>query len=222
MPADNRDDASSLDQLFDSIIDGDINETRELAASALKAGIDAHTIIADCLVPAMEEVGDLFESGEYFVSEMLVSARAASEILKLVEPHLVKAGYKPKGVVVLGTVKGDMHDIGKNIVSMMLKGGGFQVFDLGTDVAPAKFVAAIHEHEPDIIGMSALLTTTMNSMPATIEALVESGLRDRVQVMVGGAPVTQPFADAIGADGYGATAAAAVRLANALLEKKNG
>jgi len=166
----------------------------------------------------MEEVGDLFESGEYFVSEMLVSARAAGEILTLAEPYLVKGGHKPTGVVVMGTVKGDMHDIGKNITRMMLKGNGFQVIDLGTDVGPAKFVKAIEEYKPDIIGMSALLTTTMNSMAETIKTLEQEGLRQNVAVMVGGAPVTQAFADTIGADGYAADAAAAVRLAGTLLK----
>ncbi len=233
MSSDKPNDELDLEEIIDLIIEGQIDDTREMADKALKAGVDAHKLITGYLVPAMEEVGAMFESGEYFVSEMLVSARAAGEILKLAEPYLVKGGYKPVGVVVMGTVRGDMHDIGKNIVCMMLKGNGFQVVDLGTDVGPAKFVKAIHEHNPDIIGMSALLTTTMNSMAVTIETLKEEGLmadtietlkeeglRDKVGVMVGGAPITQAFADAIGADGFASDAASAVRLASKLLEAK--
>jgi len=216
MSAENIDQESILDQIYDLIISGDINGTRDLSANALNSGIDAQVIINESLVMAMQEVGNLFESGEYFVSEMLVSARAAGEILKLAEPYLAKTEYKPAGVVVMGTVRGDMHDIGKNIVSMMLRGGGFQVIDLGTDVSPMKFVQAVQEHQPDIVGMSALLTTTMNSMSLTIKALEEARLREKVQVMVGGAPITQQFADAIGADAYGVNAATAVRLAKAL------
>jgi len=200
-----------MDKIYDLIVDGDIAGTRELAARLLQSGADAQRLINDQLIPAMEEVGDLFESGEYFVSEMLVSARAAREILTLAEPYLVRTGHRPAGVVLLGSVKGDMHDIGKNIVSIMLKGNGYRVVDLGTDVAPAQFVAATWEHRPDVVGLSALLTTTMNAMADTIRALEEAGLRDRVMVWVGGAPVTQAFADDIGADGYAGNAAAAVR-----------
>lgn len=211
-------DKLNLAELTDLIIEGQIDDTRELVDKALKAGVEAGHLITTYLVPAMEEVGNLFECGEYFVSEMLVSARAAGEILKIAEPYLSQAGYKPSGVVVMGTVSSDLHDIGKNIVCMMLKGSGFQVVDLGTDVGPAKFVKAIREHKPDIIGMSALLTTTMNSMAQTIKTLDQEGLRQSVAVMVGGAPVTQAFAAAIGADGYAAHAAAAVRLASTLLK----
>lgn len=210
-------DELNLDEIIDLIIEGDIKGTRALAAQALEAGVDAQALITGYLVPAMEEVGRLFESGEYFVSEMLVSARAAGGILELAEPHLANSEHKAAGVVVTGTVKGDMHDIGKNIVNMMLRGNGFQVVDLGTDVGPAKYVQAIQQYHPDIIGMSALLTTTMNAMGEIIKAVNAEGLRDRVKVIVGGAPITQAFADAIGADGYARDAAATVRLAHQLV-----
>jgi 5-methyltetrahydrofolate--homocysteine methyltransferase len=217
----NADDELELEKLKQFIIQGRLEETRQLADRALKAGVDARLLINSCLVPAMTEVGDLFESGEYFVPEMLIAARASGEILRLAEPYLALEGHEPAGVVVLGTVQGDLHDLGKNIVAMMLRGNGFRVVDLGTDVGPAKFIAAVREHHPDIIGMSALLTTTMRSVAATIEALAREGMRDRVRVMVGGAPLTDSFASAVGADGYAPNAAAAVRLAGALLAGSN-
>lgn len=210
-------DELELDQLVEFIVQGQVEETRQLADRALKAGVDARLLLNDHLIPAMTEVGELFESGEYFVPEMLIAARASGEILKLAEPYLAMGGHEPAGVVVLGTVQGDLHDLGKNIVGMMLKGNGFRVVDLGTDVGPAKFIAAIREHQPDIIGMSALLTTTMRSVATTIEALAKEGIRDQVKVMVGGAPLTDSFAEAVGADGYAANAAAAVRLAGTLV-----
>ncbi|HBY96104.1 MAG: corrinoid protein [Ardenticatenaceae bacterium] len=209
-----------LDEIPDLIIEGDIKGTRTLAAKALEAGVDAQVLITRYLVPAMEEVGRLFECGEYFVSEMLVSARAAGGILELAEPYLAQGEHKATGVVVTGTVKGDMHDIGKNIVNMMLRGSGFQVVDLGTDVGPAKYIQAIREHNPDIIGMSALLTTTMNVMGEIIQAVSNEGMRNQVKILVGGAPITQAFADAVGADGYAPDAAASVRLARRLIEEK--
>lgn len=210
-------DELELGQLVEFIVQGQVEETRQLADRALKAGVDARLLLNDHLIPAMTEVGELFESGEYFVPEMLIAARASGEILKLAEPYLAMGGHEPAGVVVLGTVQGDLHDLGKNIVGMMLKGNGFRVVDLGTDVGPAKFIAAIREHQPDIIGMSALLTTTMRSVATTIEALAKEGIRDQVKVMVGGAPLTDSFAEAVGADGYAANAAAAVRLAGTLV-----
>jgi len=210
-------DERELEKLMDLIVQGQIEETRQLADRALKAGVDARLLVNDHLVPAMTEVGELFESGEYFVPEMLIAARASGEILKLAEPYLAQGGHEPAGVVVLGTVQGDLHDLGKNIVGMMLRGNGFRVVDLGTDVGPAKFIAAIREHQPDIIGMSALLTTTMRSIGNTLEALAKEGIRNQVKVMVGGAPLTDTFAEAVGADGYAANAAAAVRLAGALM-----
>jgi len=217
----NADDDLELEKLRQFIIQGQIEETRQLADRALKSGVDARLLINRYLVPAMTEVGDLFESGEYFVPEMLIAARASGEILRLAEPYLAMEGHEPAGVVVLGTVQGDLHDLGKNIVGMMLKGNGFRVVDLGTDVGPAKFVAAVREHRPDIVGMSALLTTTMRSVTATIEALAREGVRDQVKVMVGGAPLTDSFAIAVSADGYAPNAAAAVRLAGTLLAGSN-
>jgi 5-methyltetrahydrofolate--homocysteine methyltransferase len=165
----------------------------------------------------MEEVGRLFEEGEKFVPEMLISARAMQAALGLLKPHLLQADIKTAGKVIVGTVAGDLHDIGKNLVAMMLEGSGFEVIDLGTDVSPQQFVDAVREHEPQVIGMSALLTTTMPSMGATIEALKEAGLREGVKVMIGGAPITQDFADKIGADGFAPDASSASRKAKALV-----
>jgi 5-methyltetrahydrofolate--homocysteine methyltransferase len=167
----------------------------------------------------MGEVGTLFEKGRYYVPELLTSARAAEAILELAEPILSKTDYAPRGTVVMGTVKGDLHDIGKNIVSMMLRGNGFKVVDLGTDVNPTEFIEAVEREEPDIVGMSALLTTTMKSMRITVELLEEAGLRDEVGVMVGGAPITESFAEEIRVDGFAPNAASAVRLAKSLMDK---
>ena len=184
--------------------------------AALAAGVAAETILKEGLIAAMGEVGRLFEENEYFVPEMLVSARAMQGGLALLKPHLAAGGSISAGKVVIGTVKGDLHDIGKNLVAMMLEGAGFEIVDLGTDVAPEKFVKAVSEHKPQAIAMSALLTTTMPSMGNTIKALQEAGLREQVKVMIGGAPVTDGFAKQIGADGYSADASSAVRLAKAL------
>jgi 5-methyltetrahydrofolate--homocysteine methyltransferase len=159
----------------------------------------------------MEEVGRLFEEGEKFVPEMLISARAMQTGMGILKPLLLQADIKTVGKVIVGTVAGDLHDIGKNLVAMMLEGSGFEVIDLGTDVSPQAFVDAVREHEPQAIGMSALLTTTMPSMGATIEALKEAGLREGVKVMIGGAPITQDFADKIGADGFAPDASSASR-----------
>ncbi len=184
--------------------------------AALAAGIAPETILKDGLIAAMGEVGRLFEENEYFVPEMLVSARAMQGGLALLKPHLAAGGATPAGKVVVGTVKGDLHDIGKNLVGMMLEGSGFEVIDLGTDVSPEKFVKAVTEHQPHAIAMSALLTTTMPSMSNTIKALQEAGVREQVKVMIGGAPVTDGFARQIGADGYSPDASSAVRLAKTL------
>ncbi|MCX7677393.1 MAG: corrinoid protein, partial [Alteraurantiacibacter sp.] len=191
-------------------------------AAALQAGIAAETILQRGLIDAMGEVGRLFEANEYFVPEMLVAARAMQSGLALLKPHLVDSGAVSAGRVVIGTVKGDLHDIGKNLVAMMLEGAGFEVIDLGTDVAPEKFVRAVQEHRPHIVGMSALLTTTMPSMASTIKALQEAGLRDHVKVMIGGAPVTDAFARQIGADGYSPDASSATRLAKSLVATSVG
>jgi 5-methyltetrahydrofolate--homocysteine methyltransferase len=180
--------------------------------------VPAEVILKDGLIKAMAEVGRLFEENEYFVPEMLVSARAMQSGLNLLKPLLAASGAEPAGRVVIGTVKGDLHDIGKNLVAMMLEGAGFEVIDLGTDVSPEKFVKAVVDNKASIIGMSALLTTTMPSMSNTIKALEEAGIRDQVKVMIGGAPVTDGFAKQVGADGYSPDASSAVRLAKSLTD----
>ncbi len=211
-----------LTPVFNAVLDGDAKATTAGVQAALDAGLPAETILKDGLIAAMTEVGRLFEENEYFVPEMLVAARAMQSGLALLKPHLAAGGTTPAGTVVVGTVKGDLHDIGKNLVAMMLEGNGFEVVDLGTDVTPEKFVNAVKQHHtnagegPLVIGMSALLTTTMPGMGDTIKALQEAGLRDEVKVMVGGAPVTEDFARRIGADGYSPDASAAVRLAKSL------
>ena len=206
-----------LKNIYDAILAGDNKATPEEVQNSLDAGKDASKILNEGMVPAMEEVGRLFEEGEYFVPEMLISARAMQAGLAVLQPHLVEEDVQPAGTVVVGTVKGDLHDIGKNLVCMMLEGGGFKIVDMGTDVSPEKFLAAIDEHNPDIIGMSALLTTTMPSMETTIDLLTEAGKRDGVKIMIGGAPVTQNYADQIGADGFAADASRAVALAKTLV-----
>jgi len=185
--------------------------------AALEAGVSAPDILHQAYIPAMTEVGRLFEAGEKFVPEMLIAARAMQKGLEILKPLLVEAGAKTLGKVVIGTVAGDLHDIGKNLVAMMLEGAGFQIIDLGTDVSPEQFVAAVRQHEPELMGMSALLTTTMASIGATIVALREAGVRDKVKVMVGGAPLPLDFADQVGADGFAADAGSASRIAKNLL-----
>jgi 5-methyltetrahydrofolate--homocysteine methyltransferase len=206
-----------LESIYQAVLDGDAGGAQAGVKAALGAGLTADAILKDGLIAAMGEVGRLFEENEYFVPEMLVSARAMQSGLSLLKPLLAESGAEPAGKIIMGTVKGDLHDIGKNLVSMMLEGAGFEVVDLGTDVAPDKFMKAVHEHQPQLIGMSALLTTTMPSMSGTIKALQEAGLRDKVKVMIGGAPVTDGYAKQIGADGYSPDASSAVRLAKSLL-----
>jgi 5-methyltetrahydrofolate--homocysteine methyltransferase len=208
---------SELEIVYNAVLEGDARGAQAGVNAALAAGIDPESILKEGLIAAMGEVGRLFEENEYFVPEMLVAARAMQGGLAILKPHLAAAGTISAGKVVVATVKGDLHDIGKNLVAMMLEGAGFEVIDLGTDVAPDKFVKAVAEHQPQVIGMSALLTTTMPSMRATIKALQEAGLRDQVKVMIGGAPVTDGFAKQIGADGYSPDASSAVRLAKALV-----
>lgn len=209
-----------LDRLRDAVIAGDATLSRELAQQALAAGHEALALINDYMTPAMDEVGRRFESSEYFVPELLLSARAMKAGLELIRPLLVAGDDQSAGSVVIGTVKGDLHDIGKNLVAALLEGAGFEVLDLGVNVAPESIVAAVQERHADIVALSALLTTTMPSMESTIVALEEAGLRDKVKVLVGGAPVTQRFSDSIGADGYGSTAVAAVNLARQSTAKK--
>lgn len=214
---------SQLENIYQAVLDGNAAATQTGVKAAIAEGISPDVILKDGLISAMGEVGRLFEENEYFVPEMLVSARAMQSGLGLLKPLLAEAGAAPAGKVVVGTVKGDLHDIGKNLVAMMLEGAGFEVVDLGTDVTPDKFVKAVTEHKPKtgegplVIGMSALLTTTMPSMTGTIKALQEAGLREQVKVMIGGAPVTDGFAKQIGADGYSPDASSAVRLARSLL-----
>jgi len=208
---------ATMNELYDGIINGDAQEAKEQVQSALDAGIDPSSILNDSMVKAMAEVGRLFEEGEYYVPEMLISARAMQSGLAVLKPLLVQADVKAVGKVVAGTVKGDLHDIGKNLLCMMLEGAGFEIQDLGTDVSPQKFVDAVRAGDVDIIALSALLTTTMPNMKATIQALQESGLRERVKVIIGGAPVTPDYANQIGADGYAPDASRAVALAKSLL-----
>ncbi|MBM4429094.1 MAG: cobalamin-binding protein [Chloroflexi bacterium] len=206
-------------ELHGAVIAGDADEVKRLTAQALQDGLNADYVLNGVLIPAMSEVGRLFEQHEFFVPEMLVSARAMKYGVEILRPHLVDAGLKPIGTVVIGTVAGDLHDIGKNLVIMMLEGTGFRVVDLGVDVATDRFVQAVQEQRPQVLGMSALLTTTMLTMAKVIEALQKAGLRDQVMVMVGGAPLTERFAREIGADLYAADASAAAREAKAAVER---
>jgi len=206
-----------LQAIYEKTIAGDAPAVEELVKRALAEGVLASKIISQYLIPAMAEVGDRFERQEFYVPEMLIAARAMQRGLTVLRPLLVEGEFQPVGQVVAGTVKGDLHDIGKNLVCMMLEGAGFVITDMGVDVSPEKFVAAVREHEPSIVAMSALLTTTMPGMQATIGALIDAGLRAQVKVMVGGAPVTEAYAAQIGADGYAPDAGAAVRKAKQLL-----
>jgi len=203
--------------LYGAVIAGDAEEVRRLTSQALEGGAPADGILNEVLIPAMAEVGRLFEQHEFFVPEMLVAARAMKYGVEILRPQLVDAGLKPVGTVVIGTVAGDLHDIGKNLVIMMLEGTGFRVIDLGVDVPTERFIRAVGEHSPQILAMSALLTTTMLGMKGVIEALRKAGLRERVVVMVGGAPLTERFAREIGADAYAADASAAARKAKAVV-----
>ncbi|MCX6924771.1 MAG: corrinoid protein, partial [Verrucomicrobia bacterium] len=197
----------------DSVVSGDAKTTQALTQQALADGVDPLKLVNDYMVPAMDEVGRRFEANEYFVPELLISARAMKAALELIRPILTARGDKPVGRVAIGTVKGDLHDIGKNLVGSLLEGGGFEVIDLGVNVTPEKFIATINEKQANIIAMSALLTTTMPSMKTTIDALKQAGVRDKVKVLIGGAPITQKYADEIGADGYSENAVGAVALA---------
>ncbi len=207
---------STLDDLFDAVLDGDMGAVPRLVQCALDEGVPAAEILEEGLIAAMDEVGCLFEEGEYFVPEMLIGARAMKAGLAVLKPHLMDSGVKAAGKVVLGTVAGDMHDIGKNLVAMMLEGAGFEIVDLGTDVDPERFVAAVREGT-DLLGLSALLTTTLPNLTETLKALEAAGIRNTVKVMVGGAPVTADYARKIGADGYAPDASQAVALAKSLM-----
>jgi len=202
-----------LNLIKTAVIDGDGDTARELTSKAIRAGADHSVVLQDALFSAMDIVGQRMQEGEFYLPEVILSAHAMKEAAAILKPLIAKSSAKPKGRVVLGTVKGDLHDIGKNLVVMFLEGAGFQVIDLGTDVSEDEFSKAVREHEPDILGMSALLTTTMLEMKHVLERLAADGLRDRVRVMIGGAPVTESFRQEIGADGYGVDAAGAVALA---------
>jgi 5-methyltetrahydrofolate--homocysteine methyltransferase len=202
-----------IQRLHDAILEGDAKGAVAATQQALGEGAAAMDLVTQAMIPAMDEVGRRFECEDYFVPELLLSARAMKGAMELLRPLLAAQGAQPAGRVVIGTVKGDLHDIGKNLVASMLEGGGFEVLDLGADVPAEKFIQAVKDSGANIVCLSALLTVTMPSMKTTIEAFQQAGVRERVKVLVGGAPVTEQFARAIGADGYGENASTAVSLA---------
>lgn len=204
-------------KIYEAILTGRAKEAAALVQEAVNNGQDPQGLLDNEMIPAMDEIGRRFESNEVFVPELLIAGRAMSGALKIIKPLLAQGGGKPAGRIILGTVEGDLHDIGKNLVGAMLEGGGFEVVDLGVNVPSQRFVEAIDESDNQILAMSALLTTTMGAMRDTIAAVEESGLRNRVKIIVGGAPVTQSFADEIKADGYGDNANSAVTLARQLV-----
>ena len=206
-------------ELYDAILTGNAKKAEEVTKAALEAGVEATELLAKRMIPAMDEVGRRFECNEYFVPELLIAARAMKTALTIITPALADAGAEAVGRVVIGTVQGDLHDIGKNLVASMLEGGGFEVVDLGVDVSPDKFVEAAKEKEGSIVALSALLTTTMTMMKAVIDALEAAGIRQNTHVIIGGAPITQQYADEIGADGYSDNASAAVATARKLAAK---
>jgi 5-methyltetrahydrofolate--homocysteine methyltransferase len=208
---------ANLQAIADAVIAGNREEVAKLANAAVSEGVSPSDIINNGLIAGMAVVGTKFKANEFYVPEVLIAARAMHAGMDIVKPLLAETGAKAKGKVLIGTVKGDLHDIGKNLVSMMLEGGGFDVVDLDVDVAPDAFVEAVKANAPNVIALSALLTTTMPSMKDTIDALSAAGVRGQVKIMIGGAPVTQEYADEIGADGYAPDAASAVDLANSLL-----
>jgi 5-methyltetrahydrofolate--homocysteine methyltransferase len=205
-----------IENIYNAILEGDMGEAKENVQAALDANLPPHEILNNGMIGAMGEVGRLFEEGEYFVPEMLIAARAMQAGLAILKPKLVDAGIEPVGKVAIGTVKGDLHDIGKNLVAMMMEGAGFEIMDLGTDIAPEAFVDAAKDGA-NLIGLSALLTTTMPAMESTIQAIEAAGLRDQVKIVVGGAPVTAEYAAKVGADGYAPDASQAANLAKSLL-----
>jgi len=209
---------SLLDEMNTSIIEGDGDKVEELTRQALDQGVEVKTILSDGLIATMDVVGQRFQSGELFIPEMLIAGEAMTRGLNVLRPLFKESGIKPQGTVVIGTVEGDRHDIGKSLASMMMEGAGFKMIDLGVDVSPEQFVKSAKEEEAQLVGMSALLTTTMPSMKATIDALKEAGLIDKVKTLIGGAPVTQEYANKIGADGYAPDAALAVKKAKELVQ----
>ena len=209
--------APDLTKLFEAILNGDAAAARQVTEEALAAGVDPQSMVVGQMIPAMDEVGRRFECNEFYVPELLIAARAMKGALELLRPLLAARGVEPAGRVVIGTVKGDLHDIGKGLVASMLEGGGFEVVDLGVDVPAEQFVIKAQESKDNLIAVSALLTTTMTAMKGVIDAVQKSDLKGRCKVIVGGAPVTQQYADSIGADGYSSNASGAVALARKLL-----
>ena len=209
-----------LSELYDKTLVGNRPEVLTLTRQGLSDGLGPEALLYEALIPALEEVGARFERGDFFVPEMLIAGKAMAGALDILRPLLAETGAETIGKVVMGTVKGDVHDIGKNLVNIMFEGAGFEVIDLGVQVSPEKFVNAVIEHKPDILGFSAFLTTTMPMFKANMNALTKAGLRAEVIVMVGGAPVTQEYADVVGADGYAADASAAVVKAKELLRRR--
>ena len=207
---------SDYAELYNAILTGNAKKAEEVTKAALAAKVDPTELVQKYMIPAMDEVGKRFECNEYFVPELLIAARAMKTSLELITPLLAEVGAEPVGRVVIGTVQGDLHDIGKNLVASMLEGGGFEVIDLGVDVPPERFVEAAKEQDGTIVALSALLTTTMTMMKNVIQALEKAGVRKKTKVMIGGAPITQQYADEIGADGYSDNASAAVALARKL------
>ncbi len=209
-----------LAELYEATLVGNQPRVIELTNQGLVDGVTPEELLFDSLIPSLEEVGARFERGDFFVPEMLIAGKAMAKALEILRPLLAETGVEPIGKIVMGTVKGDVHDIGKNLVDIMLEGAGFEVIDLGVQVSPEKFVDAIREHKPDIVGFSAFLTTTMPMFKANINALEKAGLRNEVIVMVGGAPVTLEYANAVGADGYASDASGAVVRAKELIHQR--
>ena len=212
---------ADLEKLYAAVLEGDAKTSAAITKQALDEGVEPLALVTNTMVPAMDEAGRRFEAEEYFVPELLLAARAMKAAMALIRPLLVASGAKSAGRVAVGTVKGDLHDIGKNLVASMLEGGGFEVLDLGADVSPEKFIEAVKEKGAQVVCLSALLTVTMPAMKTTIEALKKAGVRESVKVLVGGAPVTAQYANEIGADGYGENANSAVALTRKLLAEGN-
>ncbi len=208
--------------IYQNILDGKNQETQASVQTALDTGLDPRIILENGMIAAMSEVGRLFEAGEYFVPEMLIAARAMKAGMAILKPRLIQVNVHAIGTVAIGTVKGDLHDIGKNLVSIMLEGAGFEILDLGVDVPPEQFVQAAQTGSVDILGLSALITTTMPSMKNTVEAVEKAGVRARVKIMIGGAPITEEYARTIGADGYAPDASRAVNVAKSLMAAVRG
>lgn len=207
-----------IQTIFNDVVDGNQERVAHGITVALDEGIEPRILLQDGMVKAMDEVGSRFESGEFYIPDMVIAARSMKAGLEILKPKLVESGVDPIGTIVIGTVKGDLHDIGKNLVGMMMEGAGFNVVDIGTNVTSVCFADAIEEHQPQVVGFSALLTTTMLNMETTIRDLQDAGLRGGISIIVGGAPLSETFAKEIGADGYAADASQAVTLAKSLLK----